>query len=402
MKTTFLGYPRPDGSAGVRNYTLILPVNRSLNFIASYVAKMVRGVKHFEIPGEGGRPERDRETIVRTAVGLAANANVGGILLLAVRPDYGYKNMSLGYFLDTIKATGKPFRTVVLTEEGGSYKMLGETLRVARELAHEVSKTHRAICDVGKLCFGVKCGMSDPTSGMVGNPVMGHAFDLLIRTGGTGFFGETTEIIGAEEILAQRAATPEVARKIIAAARHWEEKAQSTGEDIRTINPIPANIAAGITTLEEKSLGAIAKGGSTAIQDVLLYGERPKGKGLYFIDSWMSSLSLPLCFAASGATIIMLQLGGGDMAEAYPMMPAINPTIVSPWLYTTGNKHTYKKSPDNIDFDSSPALDGGRSVQEMGEALFDHLVDVASGTSTKMETLNYQEKLEVYMEGPVL
>ena len=402
MKKTFLGYPRPDGSAGARNYTLIIPVNRSLNFIASYVAKMVRGVKHFEIPAEGGRPERDRETIVRTAIGLAANPNVGGIVLLAVKPKYGYKNMSPSYFLDQIKETGKPFRTVVLTEEGGSYKMMGETLRITRELAREVSMVHREPCDIGKLALGVKCGMSDPTSGMVGNPVMGHAFDLLIKAGGTGFFGETTEIIGAEEILASRAASPEVAEKIIAAARYWEDKAKSTGEDIRAINPIPANIAAGITTLEEKSLGAIAKGGTTPVQDVLMYAERPKGKGLYFIDSWMSSLSLPLCFTASGATIVMYQMGGGDMADTYPMMPAINPTIVSPWLYTTGNKYTYKKSPDNIDFDSSPALDGGKSVAEMGEALLDHLIDIASGTFTKMETLNYQEELEVYMEGPVL
>lgn len=402
MRKTFMGYPRPDGSAGTRNYVLIIPVNRSLNFIGSYVSKMVNGVKHFEIPAEGGRPERDRETIVRTSVGLAANPNVGGVILLAVKPKYGYKNMSPSYFLDEIKKTGKPYRTVVLTEEGGSYKMLGETLRQARELVREVSKVHRVECDLSKLALGVKCGMSDPTSGMVGNPVMGAAYDMLIKAGGTGFFSETTEIIGAEDILAKRAATPEIAKQIIDASNYWEEKARSTGEDIRAINPIPANIAAGITTLEEKSLGAIAKGGTTPVMGMLKYGERPSGKGLYFIDAWMSSLSLPLCFTASGATIVMFQMGGGDMADVYPMMPAINPTIVSPWLYTTGNKYTYQKAPDNIDFDSSQALDGGKSVQQMGEMLLDHLLDIASGTMTKMETLNYQEELEIYMEGPVL
>ncbi|MDR1826834.1 MAG: UxaA family hydrolase, partial [Methylobacteriaceae bacterium] len=263
MTKTFMGYPRPDGSVGVRNYVLIIPVNRSLNFIASYVAKMVNGVKHFEIPAEGGRPERDRETIVRTAVGLAANANVGGIILLAVKPRYGYKNMSPSYFLDEIKKTGKPYRTVVLTEEGGAYKMLGETLRQAREIVREVSRVRREPCDVGKLVLGVKCGMSDPTSGMAGNPVVGYAYDLLIKAGGTAFFGETTEIIGAEDILAQRAATPEIGQQILDITNYWEEKAKSTGEDIRAINPIPANIAAGITTLEEKSLGAISKGGTT-------------------------------------------------------------------------------------------------------------------------------------------
>lgn len=156
-----------------------------------------------------------------------------------------------------------------------------------------------------------------------------------------------------------------------------------------------------VSTLEEKSLGAIAKAGTSPVQGVLQYGERPKGKGLYFIDSWMSSYSIPLCFTASGANIVMYQLGGGAMAEKYPSMLAVNPTIVSPWLYTTGNKYAYASSPDNIDFDASPLLEG-KSLTEMGAALLDHLIDIASGTYTKMETLQYQEPLEIYMEGPVL
>lgn len=402
MNTTFMGYPRPDGSAGVRNWVLVLPVNRSLNFIASQVCNMVNGVRHFEIPAEGGRPQRDRETIVRTAVGLACNANVGGVLLLAVKPKYGYKNMDPDFFLDAIRQTGKPFRTLVLSEAGGAYATLGEAVRLTRELVLEVSRVHRQPCDLGKLTLGVKCGMSDASSGMVGNPTVGRAYDLLVQGGGTAFFSETTEIIGAENIVAERAINPEVSRAILDASAAWEEKAKSTGEDIRAINPIPANIAAGLTTLEEKSLGAIAKSGTMPIQGVLKYGERPQGKGLYFVDAWMSSLSLPLCFAACGATIIMYQMGGGDMADHYPLMPAINPTIVSPWLYLTGNRYTYAKSPDNIDFNSSPALHEGVSVDEMGEHLLEHLLDIASGTMTKMETLNYEEQLEVLMEGPAL
>lgn len=400
---TFLGYMRPNGQAGARNFMLVMPINRSLNFIASNVARMTRMTKHFEIPAETGRPAKDRETIVRTMIGLMNNPNVGGILLMAVKPaaSSAYRNMGIERFKAEAEKTGKPFRVVYLTESGGCYGMLGETLRVARELIVEVSGFRRSVCPLSALTLGVKCGTSDATSGIAGNPCVGAAFDHVVREGGTTFFSETTEIIGAEDLVAERAVSPEVTKKILAAARRWEDKALSTGEDIREINPIPANIAAGISTLEEKSLGAIAKSGHSPIQDVLQYAERPAGHGLYFIDAWMSSLSLPLCFAASGAAIVLYQMGGGAMVP-HPMMPAINPTVVSPFLYVTGNKNAYERSPDNIDFNSSDIMTGSISIEDEGELLLDHLLDIASGTLTKMESLNYAEQLEVFMEGPVL
>ncbi len=400
---TFLGYERPNGYAGARNYVLIMPINRSLNFIASNVAKMTRGTRHFEIPAETGRPAKDRETIARTMAGLMNNPNVGCILLMAVKPSSSsaYRNMSDVRFIEEAKKTGKPWRIVYLTEAGGSYALLGETLRVARELIVEASAMRRTPCPLSKLAVAVKCGTSDATSGIAGNPCVGAAFDRIVKAGGTAFWSETTEIIGAEDIVAARAASPEVSAKILAAAARWEEKARSTGEDIREINPIPANIAAGISTLEEKSLGAIAKSGSCPIEDVLDYGEQPKGHGLYFIDSWMSSLSLPLCFAASGAALVLYQMGGGAMPN-HPMMPAINPTVVSPFLYVTGNALAYSRSPDNFDFDSSAIMTKAAPIDDEGERLLDHLIDIASGTFTKMETLDYAEQLEVFMEGPVL
>lgn len=400
---TFLGYERPNGYAGARNYVLIMPINRSLNFIASNVAKMTRGTRHFEIPAETGRPAKDRETIARTMAGLMNNPNVGCILLMAVKPSSSsaYRNMSDVRFIEEAKKTGKPWRIVYLTEAGGSYALLGETLRVARELIVEASAMRRTPCPLSKLAVAVKCGTSDATSGIAGNPCVGAAFDRIVKAGGTAFWSETTEIIGAEDIVAARAASPEVSAKILAAAARREEKARSTGEDIREINPIPANIAAGISTLEEKSLGAIAKSGSCPIEDVLDYGEQPKGHGLYFIDSWMSSLSLPLCFAASGAALVLYQMGGGAMPN-HPMMPAINPTVVSPFLYVTGNALAYSRSPDNFDFDSSAIMTKAAPIDDEGERLLDHLIDIASGTFTKMETLDYAEQLEVFMEGPVL
>ena len=400
---TFLGYMRPNGQAGARNVVLIMPINRSLNFIAASVKKMTRNTRHFEIPAETGRTEADREVIVRTMTGLMNNANVGGIVLLATKPVTGsaYKNMGADRFEAEAKKTGKPYRLVYLTESGGSYGVLGETLRATREVLLAVSRMRRTPCPLSSLTLAVKCGTSDATSGIAGNPCVGACFDELIGAGGTAFFSETTEIIGAEDLVAARGRTPEVSQAILDAARSWEEKARSTGEDIREINPIPANIAAGITTLEEKSLGAIAKSGHAPIEGVLKYGERPAGRGLYFVDSWMSSLSLPLCFTACGATVVLYQMGGGAMPQD-PMMPAINPTVVAPFMYVTGNALAYSRSPDNFDFDSSRIMTEGASIEEEGKKLLAHILDVASGSMTKMETLDYAEQLELYMEGPVL
>ena len=279
--------------------------------------------------------------------------------------------------------------------------MLGETLRLTREVLLEVSGFRRSDCPLSSLTLGVKCGTSDATSGIAGNPCVGAVFDKVVAAGGTAFFSETTEIIGAEDLVAARGRTPAVSEAILNAAKYWEEKARSTGEDIREINPIPANIAAGISTLEEKSLGAIAKSGHAPIEGVLKYGERPTGHGLYFVDSWMSSLSLPLCFTACGAAIVLYQMGGGSMPQ-HPMMPAINPTVVSPFLYVTGNALAYSRSPDNFDFDSSAIMTQGASIEAEGDRLLEHLAAIASGTMTKMETLDYAEQLELYMEGPVL
>ena len=400
---TFLGYMRPNGQAGARNYVLLMPINRSLNFVAASVKKMTRGTRHFEIPAETGRTEVDREVIVRTMTGLMNNANVGGIVLLATKPatKSAYKNMGADRFEAAARKTGKPYRIVYLTEAGGSYGVIGETLKMTREVLLEASRARRTPCPLSSLTLGVKCGTSDATSGIAGNPCVGAAFDRVVAAGGTAFFSETTEIIGAEDLVAARARTPEVGEQILAAARHWEEKARSTGEDIREINPIPANITAGISTLEEKSLGAIAKSGHAPIEGVLKYAERPAGRGLYFVDSWMSSLSLPLCFTACGATLVIYQMGGGAMPQ-YPMMPAINPTVVSPFLYVTGNEQAYARSPDNFDFDSSGIMTRAESIEKEGDRLLAHLLEIASGTMTKMETLDYAEQLELYMEGPVL
>ena len=402
MSKIFLGFPRENGEFGIRNWVLILPANREVNLVADKISQAVNGTKVVLTTGEGGRPKKDRETIARTLIGLALNPNTAAVLIIGLKKDAGYPELREEVLAEEIRKSGKPVRVINVHEEKGVYATIGEGIRIARELVAEASEARRVEVGLQYLGLGVKCGMSDPTSGIVGNPVIGRVLDILVGAGGTSFFSETTELIGAEHSVAQRAINPEVAKKILDAVDRTEKQAIATGEDIRSINPIPANIAAGITTLEEKSIGAIAKSGSMPIQDVLAYAQRPHGKGLYFIDAWMSSLSLPLGFSAAGAQLSIYQIGGGDLPEAYPTVPAVSSPIISPLMYITGNHNTYTKAIDSIDFDSSDVLTGKKSLDEAAELLLDKILAISSGSWAKMESWNHRDPIEILLDGPCL
>ena len=269
---------------------LIVPVQRIFNVLACQISSLVSGTEVIVTTGELGRPKTDREVIRRTLVGLAANPNTAAVLLLGPNRDSGYKELTAEGIYQEIQATGKRVEMLLVEDEGGFYEALGKGVRLARELSHEASRILREPFDPGRLCIAVKCGMSDATSGVAGNIVVGNLFDRVIGAGGAAIFSETTEVIGAEHILVQRAENEAVAQALLQAVKATEDKAKATGEDIRSINPIPENIAGGISTLEEKSLGAILKSGSTPLKGVIQYAQRLPGKGLYFMDAWMSSL----------------------------------------------------------------------------------------------------------------
>ena len=244
--------------------------------------------------------------------------------------------------------------------------------------------------------------MSDSTSAICGNPAVGKLFDALITAGGSAIFSETTEVIGAEHILAKRAKNEAVKQKLLEAVKNTEEKAKNTGEDIRATNPIPENIAGGLTTREEKSLGAIVKSGTFPIEDVIQYAERITNPGLYFMDAWMSSLSLPTGYAASGAQLFLYQMGGqGIPGNEFPA-PAVSSGVVIPIMYLTGNRNTYKRAKDIIDFNSSTVLEDLETLDEVGERLLNWILKVGSGAKTKAETINYEDPIELYLQGPVL
>lgn len=392
----FLGYPRPDGSVGIRNYVLVIPGG----LVASKICEFVPGTKTISTPNTGsGMTSRDRETVARTLFGLGLNPNVAGVIVQGGNPRSGYPELRTERLAEEIARSGKPVEVLDADAEGGTIEAIAKGVKLAREMVYEASKVRREAFGLDKLVLGVKCGASDPTSGMVGNPAIGYLYDRVVEAGGIAMFGETTEIIGAEHVLARRAATAEVAETILAAARFVEERALATGEDIRTVNPVPANIAAGISTLEEKSLGAIRKAGSKPIRGVLKYAERPRGPGLYFVDNWMSVQSIFTGYAAAGAQLTLYQYGGGGVSGRSVLDPS--PAVVVPLLWASANPITYARTRGSLDFYSGTVIEGKETPEEVGERLVQLVLDVASGTLTHGETIDYSDPTQVYTLDPV-
>jgi altronate dehydratase large subunit len=392
---SFLGYKRPDGSAGIRNDVLVLPGG----FLAKSICDFVPGVRTILTADSGsGRTGSDRETIARTLIGLGANPNVASVIVHSSSAGAGYPELKSDRIASEIAQSGKRVEWIDVDREGGTFRALDKGVTLAREMVYQASKLRREPCEVGQLALGVKCGASDATSGIAGNPVIGNLFDRVVAAGGTAFFGENTEIIGAEHVLARRGANAEVSRRILEVAAETETRCKAAGQDLRTINPVPANIAGGISTLEEKSLGAIHKAGSFLIQGVLEYAERPSGKGLYFVNNWMSVPSIFAGYAAAGAQLCIFQLGGGGWPGNDLLRTST--AVVAPLMWATANPRTLEMASTSIDFYSGTVLEGEETIESAGKRLLETVLDIASGTVTRVETLRHTDPTQIYLKEP--
>ena len=398
----FWGYSRPDGSVGVRNHVLILPATRNVNYICHRIALAVPGVTTFYTTGEYGRTGGDRKRLARFLTGIARNPNVANVLLIGMPHGYGYPEFQTDALAAEIARSGKRLEILNVDRCGGLEGTVVQGIRLARELVREATAMRREAAPLSKLTIGMKCGDSDATSGLAGNPALGRAVDRLIGAGGTALFSETLELIGAEQTLVQRAKTPEVAQRLLRLIESWEARAASIGEDIRTINPIPENIAAGITTLEEKSLGAVEKTGTRELSGVLDYCERPGEPGLWLMDAWMSSYSLLPSFAAAGAQIVLYQLGGNELPPEDAPLSAVDPGLVAPLLTISGNPRTAKAAGDYLDVSTGGVLLGTETLDAAGEHILEEIVRTASGRAARGETMRYPEPFEVFFEGPFI
>ena len=375
----FWGYRRPDGRVGIRNHVLIMPTCLCAADAARLAAEHVQGAVTFHNQCGCGQIGKDFEMTMDMEAGTAANPNVYGTVLIGL----GCEEHQAALVAKEIrKRTNKPLEILVIQEVGGTIKTVELATRLAQKMVLEASACMREECDVSELILGTQCGGSDSTSGIAANVVMGCACDKLVELGGTPVLSETGELIGAEQVLARRAETPEVAEQIWGITKDLQDYFKLFGYDIHDGNPSPGNFRGGISSLEEKSLGCIKKAGSSPIRAVFGYAKQIEGvHGLVIMDTEAMDNSSVAAMAAGGTQLCVFSTGRGT--------PTGNPIV--PVLKMTGNAETFRFLGDNIDFDASGVITEGADPSALGEALFEELIRVANGKLTKQEVLGCTE-----------
>ncbi|WP_443862849.1 UxaA family hydrolase [Fusobacterium ulcerans] len=374
----FYGYKRSDGKVGVRNHVLILPASVCASDVARMISSQVKGTVTFNNQNGCSQVPSDQQYTMDMMAGYAANPNIYATVVISL----GCENCQMDLVVDEIaKRTNKPIKTLIIQEEGGTIRTVEKGIRYAMELVQEATLLQKEMFPISELIIGTECGGSDPTSGLAANPLVGELSDRIVKMGGTSILSETTEFIGAEHILAKRAKNEEIKERIYEIINRYEKSLESVGEKVRAGNPSPGNKAGGITTLEEKSLGCIHKGGTSIIQDVIDYAKPVEEKGLIIMDTPGNDPSSIAGMIAGGAQIILFTSGRGT--------PTGNP--IAPVIKISGNRITYENMKDNIDVDASHVIYGPESLEELGEMLLKEVIDVASGKLVKAEILGFIE-----------
>ncbi|MFR1050176.1 MAG: UxaA family hydrolase [Oscillospiraceae bacterium] len=375
----FYGYKRPDGRVGIRNKVLILPASVCASDTTRIISQQVVGSVTFNNQNGCSQVGADQQLTMDVMAGYAANPNVYGTVVVSL----GCENCQMDLVVKAIsERTNKPIKQVIIQEAGGTLKAIDMAVRYAKEMVAEASLLQKEEFPLSELIVGTECGGSDTTSGLAANPLIGRLSDLLVKEGGTSILSETTEFIGGEHLLARRAATPEIHDRIFEIVHRYEKALQMVGEEVREGNPSPGNKAGGLTTLEEKSLGCIHKGGHTPVNAVYDYAKQVAPKsGLVIMDTPGNDPSSVAAMVAGGAQVVVFSTGRGT--------PTGNP--IAPVIKITGNKLTFATMEDNIDLDASPLIYGTKTMEQLGDELLNLVAEVASGKQTKAESLGYTE-----------
>ncbi|WP_435016220.1 UxaA family hydrolase [Tundrisphaera sp. TA3] len=407
---TFMGYLRPDGRVGTRNYVAVVStVNCSASTSRAISDRFRDGAWREEFPnvdgvfaithkGGCGIPTggSDHLGLERVLAGFANHPNVAACVVVGL----GCEVSQAGAFVESSdlrmrgqekeKAPGRP-RVLTIQDQGGIARTVEAAVEAVRALLPEANRCVRTEQPASKLCVALECGGSDGNSGVTANPALGFAADLVVASGGTAVLGETTEIYGAEHLLTRRAVSPEVGEKLVERIRWWEWYANVFGGDLNN-NPSPGNKAGGLTTIYEKSLGALAKAGSSPLVDVVGFAESIRRPGLFFMDTPGFD---PVCttgLVASGANVLVFTTGRGSVLGLKP----------TPCIKLATNTPMYERMIDDMDMDAGTILDG-ESVEAVGRRLFDLILDVADGRRTRSEAAGIgEEEFAPWFIGPLL
>ena len=385
----FMGYVRADGKVGARNQVAIIPSVTCANDVAAAIQHQVQGtVTYLHHQGCCQLPP-DLERVTDTLISLGCSPNTSAVLVVSL----GCEGTDHEIMVKEISATGKHVEIIHIQELGGVSKAIQAGTDIARRLVIETSGLQRQPVDVSNIVMSIKCGGSDTTSGMASNCVIGYVADKLVDLGATVIFGETTEFIGGEHLLARRGVTKEVGDKILQIVDEMEARAKSLGCDMRKGQPTPGNIEGGLSSIEEKSLGAIMKSGSRPIQGVLGYTERViNQKGLWIKDTPGREPEILTGMAVTGAQCMMFSTGRGA-PQGFPSMPVIK---------ICGNPNTFERMEEDMDINAGLILKGEKTIEQVGEEAFAKLLRTLSGEMTKNEAIQYFTSIDIHCLGPVI
>ena len=384
-----MGYVRKNGKVGSRNHVAVIPSVNCSNDVAKRICECVNNTRPLNHHQGCCQLPPDLDRVTDSLAALGCNPNAGAVLIVSL----GCEGTDVGKIAQTIAKTGKPVEIIRIQELGGTANAVAAGIKAAEKLAIEISRVQREPVDMSQCIMGIKCGASDATSGLASNCVIGYVADKIVDMGGTVVFGETTEFIGAEHILARRARTPEVGNQIYEIINRMETRAKSLGCDMRRGQPTPGNIAGGLSSIEEKSLGAIVKSGSRPIEGVLEYTDViTDQKGLWIKDTPGREIEILTGMAIAGAQALMFSTGRGA-PQGFPIMPV---------LKICGNPVTYENMKNDMDINAGVIIEGKRSIEEVGEEAFSHFVRTLSGEETKCELLKYYNSIDIYTLGPVI
>lgn len=374
----FWGYKRKEGISGIRNHVLILPACACGSESSRIVASQVRGAVNVVFNTGCSDVAANTAMSQKVLTGFACNPNVYGVVIIGL----GCETVPHKELREKIQTmTSKPVVSFGIQEEGGTLKTIEKAVRAARDMVSEAAMQQKELCDISELLLGIECGGSDATSGIASNPAVGELSDQLVDLGASTIMSESIEWIGGEHILAKRAATPEIHNQIIQVCKDYEAHLEAVGQNCRAGQPTPGNKAGGLSTLDEKSLGCIRKGGTRPIVEVLEQGERPTKKGAIVMDTAGYDISSVTSMVAGGCNAVIFTTGRGT--------PTGNAIV--PVLKVTANARTYVKMEDNMDVDLSDIIKGTKTYQEMGKEMLGVIEDICNGKMTKAEAFGFSD-----------
>lgn len=391
---TFQGYRREDGRVGTRNYILILPTSMCSSHEAQQISMMAEFMlwnrqKYPNIDGVVATPHNkgcgcqngsNLDVLMRTLAAYASHPNVGGCVLV----DLGCEKTNLTYLDNYLYGEKinfkKPVARIGIQAVGGTANAVERGMKAVEILLQEVNRCQRTTVPISELILGVKCGASDSFSGISANPALGHAADLLVRSHGTVLVTETPEFCGAEHILASRAKNAAVANEIYSMVDWYKNFAARAGAVLNE-NPSPGNMKAGLLNITIKSLGAIAKAGTTRIEGTMGYAEPPHGKGVWLMQGPGYDQESTPGLVASGAQVVVFTTGMGSTIG----------NAIAPVIKLASNTETFLRMGNDINLNAGTILDGTETIPEVGHRVFDYIAQVASGEQVFAEQHKHRE-----------